>query len=179
MYVLAQQGSMSSLLSLWPILAVGAVFWFLVIRPQRTRQKERESMLQEVTVGAEVVTIGGLFGEVEAIDDEWVDLLVSEDVVLRYSRSAIGRLATAEDQATLEAFAGGESATDDPIDDDPLADDPLDDEFADDDHAGDPLAADGASDPVLGGPVDEGRDQAGREGQWPDGDASEAERRDG
>ncbi len=110
MFVLAQEaGGLGSLSSLLPILLVGAVFWFLVIRPQRKRQQERESMLSTLSVGTEVVTIGGMFGEVEAMDDNWVDLLVGEDVVLRFARSAIGRIATDEDRDAIEAFVSGAS----------------------------------------------------------------------
>lgn len=125
MFLLAQAAGGFDLTSLLPILAVGAIFWFLVIRPQRKRQHERDAMLQEVGVGNEVVTIGGLFGQVEALDDNWVDLLVGEDVVLRFARSAIGRIATDEDQHTIEAFATGESLLDDDLDD---PDDDLDDD---------------------------------------------------
>lgn len=110
MFVLAQEaGGLGSLSSLLPIVLVGAVFWFLVIRPQRKRQQERESMLSTLSVGTEVVTIGGMFGEVEAMDDNWVDLLVGEDVVLRFGRSAIGRIATDEDRDAIEAFVSGAS----------------------------------------------------------------------
>lgn len=113
MFVLAQEaGGLGNLSSLLPILLVGAVFWFLVIRPQRKRQQERAGMLSALSVGSEVVTIGGMFGEVEAMDDNWVDLLVSEDVVLRFARSAIGRIASDEDQQSIEAFASGESLAD-------------------------------------------------------------------
>lgn len=117
MFLLAQDaGALGGLSGILPILLVGAVFWFLVIRPQRKRQAERDAMLETISVGSEVVTIGGIFGEVEALDDNWLDLLVGEDIVLRIDRGSIRRLATAEDQDALEAFATGASP-DDTLDD--------------------------------------------------------------
>lgn len=115
MFVLAQDAAsgLGSITGLLPILLIGAVFWLLVIRPQRKRSQERQAMLSTVSVGDEVVTLGGLFGEVEAMDDNWVDLLVGDDIVLRFSRTAIGRVATEEDRDTLEAFANGAPAVED------------------------------------------------------------------
>lgn len=145
MFVLAQDaaGGLGSLSSLLPILLVGAVFWFLVIRPQRTRQKERETMLSALSIGSEVVTIGGLFGEVEAMDDNWVDLLVGEDVVLRFARSAIGRIATDEDRESIEAFASGESTAVTADDQDEALVDWEDEELVDRDDADDATPSDG------------------------------------
>lgn len=145
MFVLAQNAGLGSLSSLLPILLVGAVFWFLVIRPQRSRQKERENMLSTLSVGSEVVTIGGLFGEVEALDDNWVDLLVGEDVVLRFGRSAIGRIATEEDQEAIEAFVSGESTAEEVATDDDGMVDWDDDELEDWDE--DPGPTDDAASP--------------------------------
>lgn len=97
--LLAQAASDSgSLLStLLPFLLIGAAVWFLMIRPQRKRAAERKEMIESLAVGAEIVTIGGIHGEVEAMTDEWVDLLVTEDVVIRVTRQAIGSIKSAEE----------------------------------------------------------------------------------
>ncbi len=137
MFVLAQDAG-SSLTGFLPILLIGAVFYFLVIRPQRKRQRERTDMLSELAVGSEVVTIGGLYGEVEALDDNWVDLAVSEDVVLRFTRSAIGRIVSEEDERQLEAFVNGE-------DPDADEDDDLDDVWSSTDEPAGELEADETS----------------------------------
>ncbi|MBY5163959.1 preprotein translocase subunit YajC [Salsipaludibacter albus] len=142
MFVLAQDAG-SSLTGFLPILLIGAVFYFLVIRPQRKRQKERTDMLSDLAVGSEVVTIGGLFGEVEALDDNWVDLLVSEDVVLRFTRQAIGRIVTPEDERTLETFATGEDP--DELDAPDDRDDDVEDAWPTDDQPAGDLEADETS----------------------------------
>ena len=97
MLLLAQDGGGSALASFLPLILIGAFFWFVMIRPQRKRQQERKQMMDRLAVGNDVVTIGGLHGQVEQLGDGWVDLLVNDDVVLRFSRTAIGEVVTPAD----------------------------------------------------------------------------------
>lgn len=97
MLFLAQDAS-SSLASFLPLILIGAFFWFVMIRPQRKRAAERKQMIDNLGVGSDVVTIGGIHGHVEALGDEWVDLLVTEDVVVRVTRSAIGQIVSKDDR---------------------------------------------------------------------------------
>lgn len=75
------------------VLFIG-VMYFLLIRPQQKRQKQHKAMLQELTRGDDVVTIGGMHGRVAAITDEFVDLDVFDEVTLRFQRQAIARKVT-------------------------------------------------------------------------------------
>ena len=78
-------------LLLLPLMFVA--MYFLLIRPQRKRQQAHDAMLRELRDGDDVVTVGGLHGTVIDIrDDGAVDLEVTDDVVLRYERSAIQRV---------------------------------------------------------------------------------------
>lgn len=72
------------------LLFLGAMY-FLLIRPQRKRQKEHEEMVSALAVGDDVVTIGGLHGTVIALDEDTVDLEVTEEIALRFQKSAIAR----------------------------------------------------------------------------------------
>lgn len=72
-----------------PFLLIFVVFYFLLIRPQQKRQKERAAMLNAVQKGDKVVTIGGLHGTVDALDDNTVTLRVNEGTKLTFERSAI------------------------------------------------------------------------------------------
>jgi len=65
------------------------VFYFLVIRPQNKKQKDAKKMLQSITKGDKVVTIGGLHGSVESVKDDAVVLKVDENVKLKFSKSAV------------------------------------------------------------------------------------------
>ena len=71
------------------IIALFAVFWLLLIRPQRRRQREQETMLANLRVGDEIVTAGGLYGDITAIEDDEVYLQIAEGVEVRVARRAV------------------------------------------------------------------------------------------
>jgi preprotein translocase subunit YajC len=75
-------------------IAFLAVLYLLLIRPQQKRRKEQERMVRTLEVGDDVVTIGGLHGRVVALSDTAMDIAVDadEDVIVRYERSALGRI---------------------------------------------------------------------------------------
>lgn len=75
--------------------------YLLLIRPQRQQAKRHQEMLQNLRVGDEVVTVGGLYGEVTAIDDERVQLEVDADVRVAISRRAIGSKVSPEEAAAM------------------------------------------------------------------------------
>jgi preprotein translocase subunit YajC len=79
----------SFLAQILPFLLVFVVFYFLLIRPQQKRQKERVSMLNAIQIGANVVTVGGLHGTVVELNDTTVTLKVSENTNMVFERSAI------------------------------------------------------------------------------------------
>jgi preprotein translocase subunit YajC len=91
------------LISLLPILLIGFVFYFLLIRPQQRRARQQRELTQTTEVGDEVVTIGGLFGVVREVDDDSVLLEVAPGTELRFLRSAIARKLTVEDEAPDDA----------------------------------------------------------------------------
>lgn len=77
--------------------------YLLLIRPQRQQAKRHQEMLHGLSVGDEVVTVGGIYGEVTAIDDERVQLEVDADVRIAVSRRAIGSKVTPEEAAAMAA----------------------------------------------------------------------------
>ncbi|GEN56022.1 hypothetical protein GCM10012290_09340 [Halolactibacillus alkaliphilus] len=77
------------LAGLSPILIMVVVFYFFLIRPQQKRQKQVNQMQQNLAKGDQVVTIGGLHGVVDAIDENVVVIKVNESQKLRFDRSAI------------------------------------------------------------------------------------------
>lgn len=80
---------LSMLINLSPILVMVAVFYFFLIRPQQKRQKQVSQMQQNLAKGDQIVTIGGLHGTVDAIDEDVVVIKVNENNRLRFDRSAI------------------------------------------------------------------------------------------
>jgi preprotein translocase subunit YajC len=88
----AQAGS--GLFQFLPLILIVAAVYFLLIRPQSKRKREQQSMQSSIGPGDEIVTIGGLYGTVTAIDDETVTLEISPGVTARYARGAIARVVT-------------------------------------------------------------------------------------
>ena len=73
-------------------VALVAVFYFLMIRPAHTQRKRVNEMLKALKVGDKVVTNGGIFGTVAALDEDSVQLRIAEQVKIKVARNAIGGL---------------------------------------------------------------------------------------
>ncbi len=82
------------------ILIVGLLvaMWMLLIRPQRRRQMQQQDLLGNLAVGDEVVTAGGLYGSVEAIEDEEIQLEIAPGTVVRVAKRAIAAIMPDEDE---------------------------------------------------------------------------------
>ena len=74
------------------LLLIVAFFflWFFLIRPQKRRQVEAARMLNTLEVGDEVVTAGGIYGEVTELHDEDVMVRIAPELEVRVARKAIG-----------------------------------------------------------------------------------------
>ena len=79
-------------MELIPLVLILVVFWLILIRPQRQRQKKHQQMVSNLVIGDDVVTIGGMHGTVVALTDETMDLEVTDDVVLRFTRQSLARI---------------------------------------------------------------------------------------
>src|SRR5215213_8217042 len=66
-----------------PLVAMGLIFWFLIIRPQMRRQKEHQTKVAGLQKGDQVVTAGGLIGKVLKVDEHTVDLEVAPNVQVK------------------------------------------------------------------------------------------------
>ena len=71
------------------LVAIFAVFYFFLIRPQRKRQKEHQHLVEELQRGDRVITIGGIYGQIESISDESVVLKIESGTTIRVARSGI------------------------------------------------------------------------------------------
>lgn len=75
------------------LVALIAVFYFFIIRPQKKQEKETNAMRNAIEVGDEVTTIGGIIGEVVSIKEETVTIVTSKDnTKIRFLKSAISRV---------------------------------------------------------------------------------------
>ena len=85
----SQQGGLMSLL---PLVAIFAVFYFLLIRPQQKRAKEHKKMTEAIAKGDEVITTGGTLGKVTVVGESFVTVEVAAGVEIKVQRSAVQAL---------------------------------------------------------------------------------------
>ncbi|HEX7151452.1 MAG TPA: preprotein translocase subunit YajC [Thermoanaerobaculia bacterium] len=78
-----------------PIIAIGLVFYFLVIGPANKQRKQQQAMLSALQKGDEVVTGGGIYGTIQSVEGETVILKISENVKVKVLRSAIASVINA------------------------------------------------------------------------------------
>ena len=75
--------------SMLPLLAIFAVFYFLLIRPQQKLRREHQNMISELKKGDEVVTGGGIFGRVTKVDDNAVTVEIAKGVEVKLVKGTI------------------------------------------------------------------------------------------
>lgn len=83
------------LIQLSPIILMLVIFYFLLIRPQQKRQKQIREMLDALQKGDKIITIGGLHGVIDSIDEDKV-VINCNNTKLTYDRSAVREVVTDE-----------------------------------------------------------------------------------
>lgn len=83
---------MGTLTSLLPMIIIIALMYLLLIRPSQKQRKKQQEMQNNISRGNSVVTIGGLHGTVDAIDDQTVVLTIEDGAKVRFERAAIQRV---------------------------------------------------------------------------------------
>lgn len=88
----APQGGMS------PLIIMGLMFaamYFLIIAPQRKKQKQHQKMITELKSGAEVITSGGIYGTITNVKDDRFVLKIADNTKIEISKSSIGSVVSA------------------------------------------------------------------------------------
>lgn len=83
------QAPANPLLSLLPLLLIFVVFYFILIWPMQRKQKKHQQFLAQLKRGDKVITNGGIYGTIHAVNHQTVILKVGDGVKLKVSRSAI------------------------------------------------------------------------------------------
>ena len=81
---------------LLPFALIFAVFYLLLIRPQKKKEQQRRAMLDRIAKGDKVVTIGGIIGEIASLTDREVVLRLEDNTKIRITRSAVSRFVEGE-----------------------------------------------------------------------------------
>lgn len=93
-------GGSSSLVSFIPILAMGLIFYFLVIAPASKQRKKTQEMLSALKKGDRVVTTGGIYGTISRVEGEIVHLKIADTVTVKVARSAISGVVTGDSESS-------------------------------------------------------------------------------
>ncbi len=82
-----------------PMLLIFAIFYFMMIRPQQRKEKERRQMIQELRAGAKVIFAGGFIGTIVEAKEKTFKIEIAGDVVVEVARAAVQGLAADETPA--------------------------------------------------------------------------------
>ena len=86
-----ESGPLSSLIFLAFLIAI---FYFMLIRPQKKRMEEHRKLIESISVGDEIVTMTGMYGRVRTIGDDDVEVEIAPGTNVRFLKTAIGRRVT-------------------------------------------------------------------------------------
>ena len=82
----------SILIQFLPFIAIFVIMYLLIIRPESVKRKKHQQMLNNLSKGDEVVTQGGVYGRVAAVNEKSIMLIIAEGVKIEVSRSAVAFL---------------------------------------------------------------------------------------
>jgi preprotein translocase subunit YajC len=103
------EATTSLIANLLPIVAIGLVFYFIVIAPANKQRRKTAEMLGSLKKGDRVVTTGGIYGTVQGVEADVIYLKVAENVKLKVARSAVSGVLTGEPESGNAIVPGGKS----------------------------------------------------------------------
>jgi len=83
---------MEYLYAILPWVLIFGIFWFFLIRPQQKQKKEHQNMLNNLSVGDKIVTIGGIKGKIIKINDNNIRVRVSSNVDIDFIKNAVSKV---------------------------------------------------------------------------------------
>ena len=85
---------MNDLAALLPLVAILALFWLMVVRPQQRRQKEVRNLQEGIQVGQRVMMSSGVFGTIPSLADDRARLEIAPGTEIEIARAAIAKVDT-------------------------------------------------------------------------------------
>ncbi|MFH1888763.1 MAG: preprotein translocase subunit YajC [Candidatus Omnitrophota bacterium] len=86
------------MISLFPLILIFVVFYFLLIRPQKAREKEHQKVIANLNKNDEVVTSGGIHGTIVNVKDKTVTLRIDDNVKMEIEKGAVAQVKKASGQ---------------------------------------------------------------------------------
>jgi preprotein translocase subunit YajC len=84
--------------SLIVIVVLFGLFWFLLVRPQRRQAHEQRALIASLEPGDEIVSAGGLYGVIKAIDGDELQVEIADGLVVRMAKRAVAGLVEREEE---------------------------------------------------------------------------------
>ncbi len=78
--------------TIWPILLMIVIFYFLLYRPQKKQEQARKTMLDSLKRGSKIITIGGIYGTIVEVGNEHIQVEVAENMTLRMTRNSVASI---------------------------------------------------------------------------------------
>ena len=75
-----------------PMIFVGLIFYFVLIKPQKKQHEEVQKMRDNLDEGSNIITTGGIHGTVKKVKDDIVTLQIADNVRIKINRAAIGKI---------------------------------------------------------------------------------------
>ncbi|ATF12446.1 preprotein translocase subunit YajC [Brevibacillus sp. HB1.2] len=101
---------MDGLTQFLPIIIMFAIFYFLLIRPQQKKAKQRNAMLGALKKGDKIVTIGGVHGTIQDLSDDTITLRIAHNVNVTFDRGAINSVVSSSNEPAKSEPAKSEEA---------------------------------------------------------------------
>ena len=92
-----QAAQVNPIVNLVPLILIFVVFYFLLIRPQKTREKEHQKMVNSLNKNDEVVTSSGIYGTILNVKDRTVILRIDDNVKIEIEKSCVAYLKKIQD----------------------------------------------------------------------------------
>jgi preprotein translocase subunit YajC len=86
----------ASLIQFLPIIAIGLIFYFLVIAPANKQRKKQQEMLAALKKGDVVLITGGIYGTIQGVEPDVVYVKIAENVKVKVARSSISGVVSGE-----------------------------------------------------------------------------------
>lgn len=104
----ASSSSSSFIIVIWILVFVG-IFYFMAIRPQRRQRQKHGDLLSMLKKGDEVITIGGMYGTVKKIGDDYVELEIANRTRVKFLKRSISSIVSEEEEEEYEEEPADES----------------------------------------------------------------------
>jgi len=137
-------GSGGPLIIIWIVIFFG-IFYFLAVRPQRRQRQAHQEMVTMLKKGDDIVTIGGMFGTVRRLGDDWVEIEIARGTRVRFLKRAISQIVSEEEEEE-EEYDEIEAADEDVVEEEPVDEEAVDEELVDEEPVDEEPVADTAVD---------------------------------